>query len=156
MPPDAPCPLGHAEGRTAGNRCKVCRRERAQAWRDANPGKVRARRLKWDAANAEKQAAQNRTWKDANRDAARSRYHGLTYGQIRARLAAQDGACAICKQTEPAVRRWHGDHDHQTGAFRAVLCHQCNCGIGMMRDDAACLRAAVDYLERHKALGSLL
>ena len=62
-------------------------------------------------------------------------------------LAAQDGLCAICG-TAPAA---HVDHDHETGAVRQLLCFHCNGGLGQFRDDPVVLRAAADYVERHRA-----
>lgn len=71
--------------------------------------------------------------------------------------AAQDGACAICHETqsiELAV-----DHDHRCcpGAnscgrcIRGLLCWACNTAIGQMRDEPARLRAAAAYLEASRA-----
>ena len=87
------------------------------------------------------------------KDAQPSPYHGLSRIEVRTRLTVQNGACAICKTTE--ARRWHGDHDHKTGAFRGVLCSNCNSGMGLLADDAARCRAAAEYLERHAQLQSL-
>ena len=61
-------------------------------------------------------------------------------------LEAQGGLCAICEEA-PAD---HVDHDHETGAVRALLCFNCNGGLGQFRDDATVLRAAADYVEHHR------
>jgi hypothetical protein len=65
---------------------------------------------------------------------------------------AQAGVCAICDLPERATRngvpkRLAVDHDHATGAVRALLCSRCNLAIGYMEDCPARLRAAADYLE---------
>ncbi len=41
------------------------------------------------------------------------------------------------------------DHDHVTGAFRAVLCNFCNPMLGYSRDEPLVLEAAMAYLEAH-------
>ncbi len=40
------------------------------------------------------------------------------------------------------------DHCHDTGRFRGVLCSNCNCGIGLAKNDVARLRGWIAYLER--------
>jgi hypothetical protein len=44
------------------------------------------------------------------------------------------------------VRNCHG-----TQAARDWLCRRCNAGLGLFRDNPAALRAAADYIERHRA-----
>lgn len=83
-----------------------------------------------------------------------SPHHGLSPEQIAARLAAQGGACGLCGDRD--ARKWHGDHDHTTGLFRAVLCGRCNMGLGLFLDDATRVRRAAEYLERHRQLQALL
>jgi hypothetical protein len=70
---------------------------------------------------------------------------------------AQKGLCAICgdfrEPWQPTVARKDRkrflvvDHDHATGRIRGLLCTNCNCGIGQMRDNPLILWAAMIYLE---------
>jgi hypothetical protein len=73
------------------------------------------------------------------------RRYGITAEEADALLEAQGGVCAICR-TGPAA---HVDHDHRTGAVRALLCFNCNGGLGQFKDDPDVLRAAADYVEAH-------
>jgi hypothetical protein len=80
-----------------------------QAWRKANPDKVRAYQLKHNP----KQLAKQR---------------GLTLEQAAVLFAAQGGLCGVCAKalTPWPDRRTHLDHDHQTGKVRGFLCSSCN------------------------------
>jgi hypothetical protein len=62
-------------------------------------------------------------------------------------LEAQEGVCAICRSA-PAV---HVDHDHATGAVHALLCFNCNGGLGQLKDNAEALHAAAYYVQLHTA-----
>jgi hypothetical protein len=69
---------------------------------------------------------------------------------------AQGGVCAICGQTETAVRGgkdlWLAvDHCHQTGALRGLLCSNCNRGIGCFGDDRERMSNAIRYIDKHAA-----
>ncbi len=75
-----------------------------------------------------------------------TRRYGITAEEADAMLASQEGLCAICRKAPAA----HVDHDHQTGAVRALLCFNCNGGLGQFKDDPAVLRAAADYVEAHR------
>jgi hypothetical protein len=80
-----------------------------QAWRKANPDKVRAYQLKHQPRAAAKK-------------------YGLTVEIVAAMIVAQDGKCAVC---EKVLAPWpstktHIDHDHVTGKVRGVLCNSCN------------------------------
>lgn len=61
--------------------------------------------------------------------------------------AAQGGLCAICRTAEATAT----DHDHETGSVRALLCRDCNLGIGLLGEDPSRLRAAAEYLDAHAA-----
>jgi len=68
---------------------------------------------------------------------------------------AQSGLCAICQQPPaPESRGLAVDHDHATGAVRALLCQPCNLGLGFFADNPVALRAAADYIERMAGLRS--
>ena len=70
--------------------------------------------------------------------------YGLTEEQYTALGESQGWACAMCIRNEPLVF----DHCHTTGAFRGLLCHQCNKAIGLLRDDPATLLRGIQYLRR--------
>ncbi len=76
--------------------------------------------------------------------------------RFRAKLhAEQDGCCAICGSGVELGERSSGtgvvDHDHESGLIRALLCKDCNTGIGHLKDNPDILRAAADYIEKQAA-----
>lgn len=75
------------------------------------------------------------------------RRYGITAQEADAMLEAQGGLCAIC-EVAPAA---HVDHDHVTGAVRALLCFNCNGGLGQFKDDPEALHAAAYYVAFHTA-----
>jgi hypothetical protein len=75
------------------------------------------------------------------------RRYGITALEADAMLAKQGGLCAICKSAPAA----HVDHDHATGAVRALLCFNCNGGLGQFKDNPETLHAAAYYVAFHSA-----
>ena len=76
--------------------------------------------------------------------------YGITPAQFDALLLSQNGKCAICKTDAPGGKgAWHVDHCHHTGKVRGLLCHDCNTGIGKLKDSPRLLRDAISYLETH-------
>lgn len=71
----------------------------------------------------------------------RARY-GLSESDVAARIAQQDGLCAVCRTAEAT----QVDHDHETGRVRGILCLHCNAGMGAFRDDPRLIYQAIDYL----------
>jgi hypothetical protein len=91
-----------------------------------------------------------RKWRAAGVDA--TRYQEM--------LREQGGVCAICGQTERHCDGLSGklkdlaiDHDHVTGAIRALLCSACNTAIGLFNDDIALLAKAQSYVLYHRQSG---
>ena len=88
----------------------------------------------------------------------RWRKKGVDADRYQEMLKAQGGVCAICGCPERAPDKASGkirdlaiDHDHTTGAVRALLCSNCNRGLGLFNDSPELLNNAVRYLKRHKA-----
>lgn len=74
------------------------------------------------------------------------KYYGLTLEAFNAMAEGQNFCCAICQQKTPLCV----DHDHSTGAVRALLCQRCNKGLGCFLDSPAAMRAAAVYIEKHQ------
>lgn len=110
-------------------------------------------------------------WKDREQKLARNRWHrqafrasyrdkelrrnfGITLEDYKRMLLEQNGVCAICLRPETSVR-WGKlqplavDHCHTTGKVRALLCNNCNVGIGTFGDDPERLMRAAAYLQCH-------
>ncbi len=82
-----------------------------------------------------------RLWKNCTHQQALDNYNNL--------YKAQQERCAICRRHQSLV--WKTlcvDHDHKTGEVRGLLCDNCNRGIGLMNDDPALLKRAVEYLKK--------
>ncbi|MEY9835338.1 endonuclease VII domain-containing protein [Streptacidiphilus sp. EB103A] len=86
--------------------------------------------------------SKNRTH-GSTRDYHLKRRYGLTSAEVTAMIKAQMGVCAICLTPGPE----HVDHDHKTGRVRAILCFNCNGGLGQFKDRPDLLRRGADYLE---------
>lgn len=91
-----------------------------------------------------------------NRFLQRSFGPNFGYEQYLAMAEAQDYKCAICRKPETVMR--YGellalavDHDHATGAIRALLCQACNQGLGFFKDSVSTMTLAIAYLEKHRA-----
>lgn len=110
---------------------------------------------RWRARNPELAAQSDQAYRarstQQRQDQRRQIRYGLSRGVYWSMVCAQGGACGVCR--EPlrldSFRSVHIDHDHVTGAPRAVLCGSCNMGIGQLGDTVEGLRRALAYLERY-------
>lgn len=64
--------------------------------------------------------------------------------------------CPICLKNKEELEGtggnasvWVVDHDHKTDYFRGFLCHNCNRGIGVFKDDIEILNRAIKYLNKN-------
>ncbi len=78
--------------------------------------------------------------------------YGITLEDYDRMFEEQNGKCAICDTEEYGGTgyRFSVDHNHTTGTVRALLCGNCNTGIGLLQEDPAVLAAAIPYLSKHK------
>lgn len=87
-----------------------------------------------------------------------NRVYGITEEGYEQMLQMQGGVCALCKLPETAYDSRAGkvlplavDHDHVTGAVRALLCKSCNQALGMAKESPELLRRMADYIEEHNS-----
>ncbi len=79
--------------------------------------------------------------------------YGIGIEQYEQMEKAQDGKCAICERVETQVQkgkviRLSIDHNHSTGKIRALLCHNCNIGLGNFKENEVSLLKAILYLRK--------
>lgn len=70
--------------------------------------------------------------------------YGITLEEYDALVA---NPCALCGSAQHIVL----DHCHTTGAIRGPLCKPCNSALGVFGDDPDRLRAAAEYIEKHRS-----
>lgn len=88
-----------------------------------------------------------RGWTEKDRDIRLQRTFGLNLGQYAKMLEEQDYKCAVCGRTEQENnKRLAVDHCHKTGKIRKLLCHKCNCALGMVDDNKDTLSSLISYL----------
>jgi hypothetical protein len=137
------------------------RRENSRKQYAENPGRFHAASRAWAKRNPEKVLVGQRQWRERNpakwaayqRRAAfkqRLKRRGITEAEYTRLWLAQGCKCGICARSDTGTKRsWHLDHDHATGKARGILCHGCNLMLGHAKDQAAILRAGVEWLEKH-------
>ena len=74
--------------------------------------------------------------------------YGISQNDFESTLAKQNNSCAICKSTFQAQSKIKTDHDHKTGKFRGLLCHNCNVALGHFQDNLTFLKTAIKYLKK--------
>jgi len=80
--------------------------------------------------------------------------YGITTKEFEKMVKKQKNKCIICNE-EPkktkAFQTWnlHIDHCHKSKKIRGLLCHLCNRGLGLFKDDINLLKKAVKYLKKH-------
>lgn len=138
--------------------CKACQRAQARKWKLDNPERQAAQYLAWQRKNMDRCTKSTEAWrrKYPERQALNARRYslrkfGITPDIYDTMLAQQQFCCAICNshQTE-FKRRFAVDHDHKTGKVRALLCDNCNKGIGCLKESPAVLEAAISYIKKHR------
>ena len=76
--------------------------------------------------------------------------YNITLKDYNELLWLQDKKCAICENTKNGNHKYFFvDHCHTTGKVRALLCHGCNAGLGLFKENIYSLEKAIKYLKHH-------
>lgn len=73
--------------------------------------------------------------------------YGLSKVDFLKMVVAQGGKCGICGDE---IYNLCVDHCHVSGKVRALICSNCNSGLGFFKDDPVRCVAAASYLKAHK------
>jgi len=85
-----------------------------------------------------------------NRNCTLKRLYGITLEEYNTMLEKQDYRCDCCGILASLLkRRMAVDHNHSTGAVRALLCPKCNTVIANADERIDILELCIEYLERH-------
>jgi hypothetical protein len=124
--------------------CRACMAIARKAYYEQNRERFKAYSRNERAANRERHRERSRNYQRMSK-------YGLTQDDYDALVAAQGGGCAICggqggmsHMIAPLVV----DHCHVTGKVRALLCANCNAGLGQLGDDPERAIALAIYLVR--------
>jgi hypothetical protein len=140
--------------------CNACKAEQHRQWRGRNSEHIQEWHRKYN---------QSPERQEAHRDRQRRRYHekqeketryqrrlrrlyNLTQAEYDAKLAEQNGVCAVCGQECKSGRTLAVDHCHVTGEVRGLLCMNCNRAIGWLKDDPKLIQAALEYIVKWDAI----
>ena len=140
--------------REGPQRERILEQKRESWYRNHYSNLQKLRERQADPEFQEKQRQRYARWRKnnprGNRKWQLEYFYGLTLEQWDEMVIAQLGCCAICgDQCELVV-----DHCHESVRVRELLCSTCNSGLGHFKDDPARLRAAADYIERHRRDGA--
>ena len=110
-----------------------------------------------------KKYAEDAEYREQMKAAARATYHNdpwaaerifarnydMTLEEAIAVIKTRPDACELCGRVPDGNKVLSYDHCHKNGYFRGWLCHQCNRGLGLFKDNPDLLRLAAEYLEAH-------
>lgn len=111
----------------------------------------------------QRNSARTRLTKDRVRRYNLRRLYNVTLEEYEAMTLAQNGVCACCGEKPDGIiggRRKGGstaklvvDHDHNTGEVKALLCADCNCALGYMKNSPQRIKQLLVYAEKYHADG---
>lgn len=78
------------------------------------------------------------------------RTFGISLAQYAELLDSQGGVCAICRAKCKTGKPLSVDHVHGSNPvlIRGLLCSNCNCAIGQLKDSVEFLLRAIEYLKK--------
>lgn len=149
--------VGYDKARKSTEEALVKKRERSRVYnskleiKERNNKRARDRRLTEDGKN--KEAISSKTYRDRNRNCPHfllkaklyhiNKTYGLSEGDFISLMNNHRGCCAICGDS---LDNLNIDHCHTTGEVRGLLCNNCNCAIGLLKDNVDIILSAAYYL----------
>lgn len=132
-----------------GRQCRDCRNAKQRAYWNALPLEVRRERQK--KLDYQKRYAERHPERLIlrRRVAHYKRKFGISLEQYNEMLNAQNGVCAICRNTCDAGLNLAVDHCHDCGQVRALLCKNCNTALGLLKENTDIMQAAIQYVRNH-------
>lgn len=115
------------------SRCKTCHKAKTKQYSKDNPEIV----------------AKCKT-PEYNRKYNLKRTHNLTTEEWQKQFETQQGCCAACGKHQSSLkRRLCVDHNHETGNNRLLLCSNCNCALGYVKEDVGVLQGLIKYVQKY-------
>lgn len=131
--------------------CRTCDARKSMVefhWAASKRHRVRTCKKCSSAKAAKRRSERSEQTKAAMRADSLRRDYGLTPESVKKMQRDQEGCCALCRKL--LGDRFHIDHDHASGFVRALLCHNCNLGLGHFYDDDELMLRAADYIRHHR------
>ena len=119
--------------------CRVCRRENGKK-RDPQKRHEEFRKIYYKDLSLSRNKGRASHFK---------KKYGLTVKAYENMFIEQQFKCAICGIHQSDTRKFHVDHNHETGKVRKLLCPSCNWMIGNCRENTEILSAGIKYLEEN-------
>ena len=146
--------------RTRGS-CKDCknnkvrgtRKESSRRYHEKNKDKLNKKSMEYYSDNREERKRLSREYYSKNKELVRNKVSASTYGiTVEEVIKLKDrGKCDICGDDGTSYEKGlHIDHCHKTKEVRGLLCHSCNVGLGLFKDDVDLMDKAKEYLNANK------
>ena len=137
--------------------CKLCRNIYKNKKYKENPEIVKHTNNKYYMENREKCKKRMIQYNYANSRKGKNtklrKVYGITIDQFEKMLIEQNNSCKICKTKCDGTnksKKIYVDHCHATKKVRALLCSNCNLGLGHFKDSIELLESAIDYIKIFK------
>lgn len=117
-----------------------------------NKEKLKEKNRLYEKANPEVKKRNAKKYRDKHKVHRRYLYKkfGISENEYLEMLEEQNYSCAICGTHQDNFKYMLAiDHNHNTGKVRALLCPNCNQGLGSFKDDINLLVKAIEYLNKH-------
>lgn len=139
-----PCIRGHLSKRyvsTGG--CVACMKEKSDT------DNYREIQKRYYQKSKLRRIATSLAWKRSHpkeRLGYRLKQYGITVDEYDKMILKQNSKCSICQETLLRDRSTVVDHCHDSGKVRGILCSNCNCAIGHLKNSHILATSAANYL----------